>query len=132
MRWSYLGACWWRTMSYLRYEAATDGQKIRWPLWSNTQHPYVDCEPKLLSVVVSVCLPSALTLFACMKCLMEPQWSSSFVSWSSAGKETSVWEPHWHIRSSVCLIGLEPSALNPKQNEQAMRWLLLRPPDSMR
>lgn len=87
-----------------------------------------------LSVCLSVCLSPLLflTLLTWLECLMEPQWPSSFVPWLPAGKWTSVCEPHWHIRSSVCLIGLKPCALNPKQNEQAVRWLLLpQPPDRM-
>lgn len=75
---------------------------------------------------VSLCLSPVLTCSAHMagNARLEPQRSSSSVLRSPAGKWTSVWAPYWHIRSSVCLIGLKPSALNPKQNEQAVRWLL--------
>lgn len=91
------------------------------------------------SYYCSICLPSSSTLLTWLECLMMPQRSSSSVPWLSSQtkkqkkkKSGPVWEPRWHIRSSVCPSALKPSALNPKQNEQAVSWLLRQPPGFMR
>lgn len=109
-----------RAVPCVRYEAATDGSKIRSALQSNTQRPYA--KGKLLSVCLSVCLSVASTWLGCSA---EPPAVLIICPMLESGP---VWEPHWHVRGCVCLIGLKPSALNPKQNEQAARWLLCHPP----
>lgn len=76
-----------------------------------------------LSVCVSVCV-SVCRLY--MARMLDGAPSGPHHP-SQCWKSGPVWEPHWHIRGCVCLIGLKPSALNPKQNEQAARWLLCHP-----
>ncbi|KAK5850937.1 hypothetical protein PBY51_001771 [Eleginops maclovinus] len=45
-------------MSCLPYYEATDGPKICWTLYSNTQYPYASSKPKLLSVALLLPAPS--------------------------------------------------------------------------
>lgn len=61
----------------------------------------------------SCCLSPLLTDIAHMAGMIDGAPVALFICgpWSLAGKWTSVWEPHWHIRSSVCLIVRSPLLL---------------------
>lgn len=125
-------------MCYL-YEAHVELCRVcdmRWPQMGRRSAGLSRATPSVHmlnpSCYLSVCLSPLLLYIAHMARMLDGapvvRIICLMVPWRENG---SVWEPHWHIRSSVCLIGLKPSALNPKQNEQAVWWLLRQPPGFM-
>lgn len=66
-----------RAVPCVRYEAATDGRKIRSALQSNAQRPYA--KAKLLSVCLRVCLRVCLSPLHGSDAGRSPQRSSSSV-----------------------------------------------------